>query len=831
MLPVIWLGPDTPLLEAAAQRYNLFHVLHPAGVFRALQYGLAPALVIDLDLPELEPGPLLAALRQHWPEVQMLVVTTDQDQAITLSADRVVTRTEGMEAVLHAVAALLHDTSPRPTLNDYFTLQGRARRLETLIEASVTLSDAHTLEAILGDVRAMGCRTVDADDVAVLLVVGDFADLGDTLGLGVPPRYLEVCRQHLQRLEPLQRIAYVGDEVLLRERAPGMVPAAIRVREAEAGGAWSYMRLPLNIGERLVGFVAFFSLRPGQFDGARLQLARLFVAQVAVALRNIQRYWRLTSVETRQRAIMQVTQLITEDLALDDALARMAEQVVKLVGGDAGTIMLLQPDRSLKISALYQSDAALLGTIIPAGTGQAGMIALTGQPSVIVDYASWRHANPELVGNVPPGAAVIGVPLIYRHMVLGVLQVLFYQPCDPAALDDISDVLMSIAPHAAIAIAKAQLHEDVRREQRQLQAILTHTPQAVIVCDSQGCLQRANRQAQQLLEALHLSFAQIKDQRVADVIARLLPPDLELPAEGISQPLEVSLGSAGEYLLTVAPIQGDGDASNGYVAVAQDVTALRRLDRMRANLHRVLTHDLGNLIMLARTPLELLDEPDLTATQRDQLKTMLSGSLARMQDLINDVTTLEMADTLGQETIAPYDLASLARRAVRRNEDTARHAGITLNYTEQEKPSAPMNGHAVLVMQAIDNLISNAIKYTLPGGRVDVTLSVNAECAVITVKDSGIGIPPHKLEDIFRPFVRLKDPRTREVPGTGLGLSLVRTFVEAHGGHVMVQSTPDQGSTFAIYLPLNVPALVTPTAHVVPYLDLSALVDGSNSSA
>lgn len=826
-LPVVWLGPSTPLLEAASAHYTVFHVTNATGIFRALQYGLVTTVVIDLDTPGLDAGPLLAAVRQHWPEVRILAVTTGPDEAITLSADRVITRSEGTDRVLNAVQALLDDVSPRPTLNDYFSLQSRARSLQHLIEASVTLSDAVTLESILGDVRAMGCRTVDADDLAVLLVVGDFADLGDTLNLGVPPRYLEVCRAHLQRLEPLQRIAYVGDEVLLRERSPGMLPAAIRVREAEAGGAWSYMRLPLNIDERLIGFVAFFSVNPGQFDGAHLQLARLFVTQIATALRNMQQFWRLTSAEKRQQAIIEVTQLISEDLALDDLLERMVQRVVQLVNGDVGVMLLVQPDRSLKVSGVYQMDPQHLGTVIPSGTGQAGMVALTGQPSVIADYPSWRYANPSLASTVPPGAVVIGVPLIYRHVVLGVLQVVFNSG-DPAAMEDVRDALMLLAPHAAIAVAKAQLHEEVRREQRQLQAILAHTPQAVLVCDSEGYLRRANRQAHHLLEALHLSFPQIRGQRIGDVIRRVLPPTMVLSRDMIEHPLEISLGSAGIYLLAVAPIQGDGAGSNGYVAVAQDVTALRRLDRMRASLHRVLTHDLGNLIMLARTPLELLDEPDLTPSQRDQLKTMLSGSLARMQDLISDVMTLETADSMGQDTIAPYDLASLARRAVRRNEENARHAGIALTYVEQEWPPTTMSGHAVLIMQAIDNLVSNAIKYTPRGGRVEVTLALENQEALVRVTDTGIGIPPERHEDIFKPFVRLKDQRMIEVPGTGLGLSLVKTFVEAHGGHIAVQSAPDQGSTFTIYLPLKPLTMVPPTpGPIVPFLDLSALVDGN----
>ncbi|MBI5961488.1 MAG: ATP-binding protein, partial [Chloroflexi bacterium] len=140
-----------------------------------------------------------------------------------------------------------------------------------------------------------------------------------------------------------------------------------------------------------------------------------------------------------------------------------------------------------------------------------------------------------------------------------------------------------------------------------------------------------------------------------------------------------------------------------------------------------------------------------------------------------------------------------------------------------------LKGHAVLVMQAIDNLVSNAVKYTDLGGRVDVISEIEGEEAVVRIKDTGYGIPPDKLEVIFEPFVRLKDPRAVHTPGTGLGLSLVKAFVEAHGGRIEVISQYDRGSQFSIYLPLE--PLNTPMKNHTraTYLDLSTVVENHNS--
>jgi len=110
---------------------------------------------------------------------------------------------------------------------------------------------------------------------------------------------------------------------------------------------------------------------------------------------------------------------------------------------------------------------------------------------------------------------------------------------------------------------------------------------------------------------------------------------------------------------------------------------MRRMDRMKSNLNRVLTHDLGNLLMLARNPLELIDEPDLRPDQRDQLKQMLTGSMARMETLLKDVMELDLLPSLDQRTVSPYHLDVLARRAVDLNQDAAQRKKIALAYEER----------------------------------------------------------------------------------------------------------------------------------------------------
>jgi len=110
-------------------------------------------------------------------------------------------------------------------------------------------------------------------------------------------------------------------------------------------------------------------------------------------------------------------------------------------------------------------------------------------------------------------------------------------------------------------------------------------------------------------------------------------------------------------------------------------------------------------------------------------------------------------------------------------------------------------GDADRLRQVLDNLINNAIRYTPAGGRIDLSLHCHQNEALITVADTGQGIAPEDLPHIFDRFYRANKARTRSDGGSGLGLSIVEWLVEAHQGHIDVQSTPGRGSVFQIHLP------------------------------
>lgn len=835
---VIWLGQTSHLLDAAWTLADVIHVGDSRALLRALRHDLADCVVIDTALPGYDLAALVTAILRHRPHTHILALvdSSDGEATDTPVAVQTLSRQAGADALADALDTLFAGRpqdhadpatgdADGPPPEQVKLLQDRMRHLEGLLQATFSLTGLVEADQILSDLRSVARVAVDADDMAVLLTDPVCTELNDSLKLGVPADYLEVCREQFHALDPADRPMYVGDEVLLRERLPDMLPSAARVREAEAAGAWSYMRVPLTIDHQLVGFVALFSHTPNRFNGAHLQLARLFTTQVATAVRNMRLSMRLSQAEQRQQAVAEVARLIAENLALDAVLARIVEDAVQLVDGIQGVVLLRQPDNSLLVSAISHEAPFPVGQRLPPNSGQAGQVARSGQPSVITNYRESEHAIDSQRDNFPAGAVLFGVPLIYRGRVLGVLQVI-RRHTTPDQDQETVDVLMMLAPQAAIAIAKAQLHETVSQERRQLRAILQHTPAAVMVVDAAGYIRLFNPECERIMQRLELDPAAIREKSLPGILAELLPdqsPELGdlLDAIESGHILEIYLGPAGEYLVQIAPITGPDGNIEHYVGVGQDVTELRRMDRLKANLTRVLTHDLGGMLMLVRSPIELLEEPDIPPDQRESLRAMLIGSLDRMSNLIEDVRDLEMASSLGSEAMTAYEWGEVLDEVRKRHTKLATEQGITLEFETHTLPPDPLEGHKFLIVQAVDNLVSNAVKYTPEGGTVRVVTTVKDGCVIVRVEDNGLGIPADKLELVFDPFYRIKTPDRIHIPGTGLGLSLVRTIAEGHGGRVSVQSTLGEGSIFTLEVPLERDETEQDPASQVTLVDLT----------
>ncbi|HLA45762.1 MAG TPA: HAMP domain-containing sensor histidine kinase, partial [Aggregatilineales bacterium] len=265
--------------------------------------------------------------------------------------------------------------------------------------------------------------------------------------------------------------------------------------------------------------------------------------------------------------------------------------------------------------------------------------------------------------------------------------------------------------------------------------------------------------------------------------------------------MEINFGKAGEFVIRIAEVPGLKKEVDSYVVVGQEVTGERQLNRSRSELLHVLSHDLGNTLSQALGYTDLL----LTDTdEKDQIGIFVRrvyDALVQGKSLIRDVVEIEYAETQGVRLDKPFDIATLMEQVVQGLIVVAELKEQSLTYELSHDPQRPLIGNRSLVRQALENLVSNAIKYTPDGGQVLVRLDTNGAGVKISVSDNGIGIPADEQANIWERFYRVKSMETEGIQGTGLGLNLVRSVIESHDGRVSVESAPGRGSIFRVWLP------------------------------
>ncbi len=227
------------------------------------------------------------------------------------------------------------------------------------------------------------------------------------------------------------------------------------------------------------------------------------------------------------------------------------------------------------------------------------------------------------------------------------------------------------------------------------------------------------------------------------------------------------------------------------------------IEQLKTDMIRIASHDLRNPIGIIKGYLALSDE-DIVPKLDEHLKIYFTGmweAINRMENITESILSLERIEQIAKNEIhEPIDMRHMIRRVMYENENAAEAKNIRMSLNLPDEPFILLADPAQL-HEAVFNLVENAIKYTPKGGKVWVTLARDGDEAVFTVQDSGYGIPPEQLEKIFTPGFRAQSDETKDIPGTGWGLYLVKGIVERHGGEMIVDSVYRKGSTFGFRLP------------------------------
>ena len=337
---------------------------------------------------------------------------------------------------------------------------------------------------------------------------------------------------------------------------------------------------------------------------------------------------------------------------------------------------------------------------------------------------------------------------------------------------------------------REQVHA-LDEERRAMDAVLSSMEEGIVLVGADGRVRLANAATGRHLGTVPAVLAGVLPLALQDAVRRTA-------AERRGQAVEVETGAPSRWLRgATIPVGDDGSV----LLVLRDVTASKRMEHIRRDFVANASHELKTPAASIRATAETIrtaaaDDPSVIPRFAEQL----DREAVRLSRIVSDLLDLSRLET-GSDLDERVSLDAVLREEGERVEEEAAEAGVELSI--RAGPVPKVRGSARDLSLLIRNLVDNAIRYTKPGGRVHVGLDAGDGEVVLTVTDTGVGIPTRDLPRIFERFYRVDRARSRETGGTGLGLSIVKHVVENHGGSVGVTSELGRGTTFLVRLPVE----------------------------
>jgi PAS domain S-box-containing protein len=262
-------------------------------------------------------------------------------------------------------------------------------------------------------------------------------------------------------------------------------------------------------------------------------------------------------------------------------------------------------------------------------------------------------------------------------------------------------------------------------------------------------------------------------------------------------------GSPVPVSLTVTAVHDDAGRLSGFIGIAVDVSERKRLETLRQGFVSTVSHELRTPLTSIVGFVELLRDGVAGELSSEQLEfvDVVERGAGRLRALVDDLLLTGQIDS-GRLVLdrAPVDLDVLVADLVAEARPAAETCKVELH--AHLRPGTTVLADSLRVHQVVENLLTNALKFTPPGGRVHVVVAEEDRRGVLEVHDTGIGIPAEERPRMFERFFRASSVVSADTQGTGLGLSICRSIVDAHGGTIALVERPGPGATFRVELPL-----------------------------
>jgi len=492
------------------------------------------------------------------------------------------------------------------------------------------------------------------------------------------------------------------------------------------------------------------------------------------------------------------------------AMIVQAEKVVTMVyQAEAGELTVLPP-------ALGITEEQASQLRITPDEGITGWVYRSGQSASFNDVASAPHIlrdKAEMLGVRNGICAPLTIKQrddeerVVQERVIGVMHA-FNKRYEQEFNDDDVRLLEMLAEQAAAVINNAQLYIELTEEKERLEATFESIHAGVMVVNNQGKIRLINKFACEML-----GLDDDNEQYVGEPFDEVIPvPVLKsLFRDSLQQRSEMSReidfpDKHRIYRVETSLMAGENHQADSVVAIFSDITEIRQVERMKTAFVSTVSHEL-------RTPLTsikgfistLLDDPNeelYDAETRREFYEIIDQECDRLTRLISDllnISRIESGRALEMQITTVNIYETVNRVLEIQQQYTHRHKLVS-----KVPPDFPtITADADKVVQILDNLVGNAVKYSPDGGTVTVTAEDEGETIRLDITDEGLGVPEQHRDKIFERFHMVDDDAGHKaVKGTGIGLYLVKHLAQAHGGDVWLAWTEvGKGSTFSVRLP------------------------------
>lgn len=527
--------------------------------------------------------------------------------------------------------------------------------------------------------------------------------------------------------------------------------------------------------------------------------------------------------------LLEVSQAIAASLDLPVVLERVSEAMARAVNADWAYVLLRVDDHpeELIVAARYSwwgqrwTQDSQLQRRLTIRLADFSLLrhAIVRRRQVSAnlqtDYEQFRRLH-DLQARPQSGPTLIQ-PIYRQNRSLGAVLLGHVGSRNTFSQAD-SRLCQALVPQVAAAIDNARLYQGLGAQAHQLaellrareqeavqcQAILESVADGVVVTNQAGKAILVNAAAERIL-------ALPRQELIGQTINRLYPGLMLADEEGAGDRAVLAWGSKA-VKRSLAPVQMPDGTLLGYVAVFRDVTYQQQAQQATSEFVATVSHKLQTPLTSMKGYIELLlhGAAGKVPPQQHHFLDIVHSDTEQMIRLVNN---LIVVSEMEQEAIEidpwPVDMESVIREAVEAIGSRAAERQLDLKVS-LPRDLKPAKGDPERLRQIMDNLLDNSVRYTPPGGNITVW-AAEAHLAeenaapqhylVISIRDTGVGIPPEEHDRIFEKFYRVDDPLLVQARGPGMGLAIVKNLVEAHGGRIWVESESEAGSTFSFTIP------------------------------